>query len=84
MRIMPSSSMMRTIFRLRMLTVSLPYCPGILRLGRVRPGVMLVPMEPPWRRYSWVPWVRTKPAKLQRRTTPVKPRPRVVPCTSTN
>ena len=46
---------------------------------------MFVPIEPPWRRYSWVPCVsEPAPAKFQRRMTPVKPRPRVVPRASTN
>ena len=33
---------------------------------------MLVPIEPPWRLYSWVPCDVTAPAKFQRRMTPVQ------------
>ena len=32
-------------------------------LSFTRPGVMRVPIEPPWRRYSWVPCVWMLPAK---------------------
>src|SRR5690606_11338866 len=64
---------------LRTLNVSAPECPAMRVPSFTRPGVRRVPMEPPWRRYSCVPCVCTLPAKLWRRMTPVKPRPRETP-----
>src|SRR5450432_142419 len=41
------SASTRASLMLRTDMVSLPYCPPIFRLGSVRPGVMLVPIDPP-------------------------------------
>ena len=60
MRTRFSSATILATFKLSTLTVSLPYWPGILRPGSVRPGVMFVPIEPPWRLYSCVPCVLTR------------------------
>src|SRR5215213_7022411 len=71
------SEMIRATLLFRMVVRLLPSWPGIFLPGIVRPGVMFVPIEPPWRLYSCVPCVRTKPEKLWRTKTPAKPRPRL-------
>ena len=49
-----------------------------------RPGYERLPMDPPWRKYSCVPWLAGKPLKWCRLMTPAVPRPLLTPLTCTS
>ena len=73
----------RTTLRFRTVIRALPYWPGLRIPLRVWAGSALGPDEPGWRCIRLTPWVARSPLKPCRLMTPEKPRPLLVPMTST-
>src|ERR1035437_7256694 len=68
--------------RLRTVTRSWPMCPPMRMPGSTRDGKLDAPMDP-GARWNIEPWVSSPPLKWWRFTTPAKPRPLLMPMTST-
>ena len=65
------------------MTRALPEWPAMRRPFLMRPGNVPDETAPPCRNDSWLPWESLRVGKPWRFTTPVKPRPLLVPITST-
>src|SRR5450631_4479579 len=80
----PRATSTRTTLSVCTVRVSLPYWPAMRLPGNTRPGSCAMPIEPGLLCERELPCEARFELKLWRRITPEKPRPLVVPCTSTS
>src|SRR5215831_2971721 len=81
---MPRSPSLETTSRFCVVTRTSPMCPAIRLFLNTLPGSWRWPVEPWLRCETETPWLARSPPKLCRFMTPWKPRPMLMPVTSTN